>query len=242
MKSLFLAIVMLGCFTAKAQHTKRAKKILVGINFSPDYSHRTLKPADPNSPANVVKDIRDGIEKAKFGYTTGLTACINMTKYVALETGLQFSNKGYRTKNRNLVYENPASPSDPTQASFRYNYDYIGIPLSLKFSLGKGKARFVSGAGFTTNFLVSARQTANFTYADGTTQKKRQSSAYDFKRIDVSPMLSVGISYQLTNNLQISAEPTFRYGLLKIIDAPIAEHLWSAGLNLAVHHTIKRKK
>lgn len=242
MKLVILLIVTLGYFTSKAQDNKGAKKILVGFNFSPDYSYRTLKPRDPNAPANVVIDVRNETEKAKFGYTTGINVWFNMTDCVALETGLQFSNKGYRTKNNTLVYADPPGPNDPTQASFSYNYHYIGVPFTVRFLLGKGKARFVSSAGFTTNFLLNASQTAQLKYANGTKEKKRQTSPENYNKIDLSPMLSLGLLYKLANNIYVAAEPTFRYGLLKTVDAPIEEHLWSAGLNLAVYHNIKRKK
>ncbi len=242
MKLVILLIVTLSCFTSKAQDNKRAKKILVGFNFSPDYSYRTLKPGDPNAPGNVVIDLRNETEKAKFGYTTGINVGFNMTECVALETGLQFSNKGYQTNDRQLVYVSPPGPNDPTQASFSYNYHYIGVPLTVKFLLGKGKARFVSSAGFTTNFLLNASQTAQLEYANGRTEKKRQTSPENYNKIDLSPMLSVGLLYKLANNIYFTAEPTLRYGLLKTVDAPVKEHLWSAGLNLAVYHTVKRKK
>lgn len=241
MKQVMLLIAILACFTLKAQDSKQQKKVLIGFNFSPDYSYRTLKLSDGNSPVNVVIDVRNQIEKAKFGYTTGLNVSVNVNDCVALETGVQFANKGYQTKDRELVYADPPAPSDPTQASLRYSYHYIGIPMRVKFSLGKGKARFVSSAGFTTNFLLNASQTAHLKYADGKTKKNKQSSTADFKRMDVSPMVSVGLHYKLNNNIHVTAEPTFRYGLLKIMDAPVAEHLWSAGLNLAIYHNIKGK-
>jgi hypothetical protein len=34
-------------------------------------------------------------------------------------------------------------------------------------------------------------------------------------------------------------EPTFRYGLLKIIDQPVTAYLWSAGLNITCYYALK---
>ena len=70
---------------------------------------------------------------------------------LGFETGVQFSNKGYKTKEQDLVYIDP-DPSSPNKATITYSYQYIGIPLRAKVAFGKKKARFISSAGFMTNF------------------------------------------------------------------------------------------
>ena len=238
MKHLLIFIVILISLTVKGQHKYPTQKILIGFNFSPDYSFRTFKNNDGNSSTDLVIQTRKDIENPKFGYTTGLNVCINFSQNAAFETGIQFSNKGYKTKVQGLVYY-PPNQILPTGVKIIYAYQYIGIPLKAKVFFGKSKVRFLSSIGFMTNFLLNVKQTNNFEYSNGTTEKKTQSSTSEFKKIDISPMISVGVDYKLNNKIHLLVEPTFRYGIIKTKDAPVSEKLWNAGLNVGFYHELK---
>ncbi len=214
MKQLFISITLFSSLLVQGQEiksTKKINKILIGYNFSPEYDFRTLKNNDGSSSSDIVIKSRNNIEIPKFGFTTGLNIWINFTNLVGLETGIQYSNKGYKTKTLDLIYE-PSNPSSPTKAKIVYSYQYIGIPLKAKFTVGKSKTRFLSSIGFMTNFLLNVKQTINFEYADGKTEEKKQSTTSGFKKVDISHMISVGIDYKLTDKIHLIAEPTFKYG------------------------------
>ncbi len=238
MKQIFLLITTLASFTVQGQETKPIQKILIGYNFSPDYNFRTLKNNDGSSSSDLVIKSRNDIEISKFGYTTGLNVCINFSQQVGFETGIQFSNKGYKTKNQDLIYF-PPNPGLPTKAKTIYSYQYIGIPFIAKFSAGKSKVRFLSSAGFMTNFLLNVKQTTTYEYSDGKTEEKAQSTTSGFKKVDISPLISVGIDYTLNNKIHLIAAPTFRYGVIKTKDAPVTEKLWNAGLNIGFYYVLK---
>lgn len=236
MKQVLLLITTLVSFTLQGQKTK--SHILVGYNFSSDYNFRTLKNSDGSSSAGQVIKSRNDNETARFGYTTGLNVSFDLSKRIALETGIQYSNKGYQTKGRNTflqIYD----PGDPVKIGWVYAYQYIGIPLKAKFSFGKGDLRFVTGIGFTTSLLLSSKQISTLEYVDGSTEKRRSSSTSGFNKIDVSPMVSAGVDYKLNNKMHLLAEPTFRYGIIKTKDAPVTEHLWNAGLNVGFYYSLK---
>lgn len=48
-----------------------------------------------------------------------------------------------------------------------------------------------------------------------------------------------GIDWQMCNKFNLRVEPTFRYGLLKIIDEPITAYLWSCGLSFTCYFPLK---
>lgn len=233
MKQFLMLFLTLLSFTTFGQNSKQANKISIGYNFSIDNSFRTLKNSDGNSSTDLVINSRNNIEIAKIGYTTGLNLLFHFSDLFGFETGVQYSNKGYKTKEQELTYL-PPNPSLPNKLTSSYSYQYIGIPLKAKFSFGKSKAHFTSAAGFMTNFLINIKQTNNYTYSDGNTEKKNQSSTTGFNKVDISPMVSIGVDYNLTDKIHIIAEPTFRFGLLSTKDAPVKEKLWNAGLNLGV--------
>jgi hypothetical protein len=237
-KILFLLLIAPFC-AAHAQETKKqtvSQKLSIGFNFSPDYSYRTLNNSGSSS-TDIVVTSRNNLEVAKFGYTTGLNICFNLSKTIEFETGIQYSNKGYQIKNRALFYLPPIDPALPKKAETIYSYQYIGIPLRVKLTAGENKIRFLSSAGFMTNFLLKARQKTIFEYSDGNTTKSTQSMT-DFNKVEIAPMISVGVKYIVNEKTQLTAEPTFRYGMTQTKDATISEHLWSAGLNIGLYYRL----
>ena len=238
MKQIFMLLMTLMSLTAFGQNSKQAKKFTIGYSFSPDYSFRTLKNGDGNNSTDLVIKSRDDVEKAKFGYTTGFNLTFHFSDLLGFETGVQYSNKGYKTKEQDLIYF-PPSPSSPDKATTYYSYQYIGIPLKAKFTFGKNKVRFISTAGFMTNFLINVKQSINLKYPDGKKEKQNQSSTSGFNKIDISPIVSIGVDYKLTDKIHLSAEPTFRFGVIKTKDAPVIEKLWNAGLALGISYSLK---
>lgn len=158
MKLILILTLTFLSLTALGQDTNSGKKILIGFNFSPDYANRVLKNGDGSSSTDLVIKSRNDIEIAKFGFTTGLNVWFNFSQRIGLETGIQFSNKGYKAEDQNLVYF-PPNPGSPTKVKIIYAYQYIGVPLKAKFSFTKNKIHFIAGIGFVTNFLLNIKQT-----------------------------------------------------------------------------------
>jgi Outer membrane protein beta-barrel domain len=241
MKQLFFFPLLLSSLALQAQKTKSSKepqRIFIGVNFSHDYDYRKLKNNNGSPSTGIVLNSRNDREVGKFGYTTGLNVCIHFTKLMGFETGIQYSNKGYQTKRHDLIFPSP-DPTLPTKAKFIYNYYYIDIPLKVNFTFGKGKLQFFSSTGFTTNIFIKETQTSVFEYADGRTEKEREETNFDYKKIDISPMISVGFTYKINEKMHLRVEPTFRYGILKTIDAPVTQYLWNAGVNMAFYYRLK---
>ena len=63
--------------------------IQLGVTFSPDYCYRILGYTPyPNS--------RDEMVEASFGYTGGFVVSFNPNKVYGIESGIQYSGKGYK--------------------------------------------------------------------------------------------------------------------------------------------------
>ena len=90
-----------------------------------------------------------------------------------------------------------------------------------------------------TNLLLNEREMYNYYYSNGKSDKKTVVRTNEFKKIDISPMISAGIDYKINDNNHMLIEPTCRYGIIKIKDAPVSEKLWSAGLNVGIYHVLK---
>ncbi|HLP34104.1 MAG TPA: porin family protein [Bacteroidia bacterium] len=210
------------------------RKVQIGFNFSPDLCYRTLKNNDGSQVSDIIVDSRDDMETSKFGYTSGFNVCFNIKKSFGLETGIQYSNKGYQTRMSDLRFALP-NPGMPQQAKTKYNFHCIDIPVKANLIIGKKKVRFFTSAGVTTNISIKETQIMVLVYSDHTSRETNQTTD-SFKRINISPSISAGIDYKINDRSNLRVEPTFRYGILKIIDESVAAYLYSYGLNIGYYY------
>ncbi|MBI1286071.1 MAG: outer membrane beta-barrel protein [Flavobacteriales bacterium] len=214
--------------------------------YSPDVAFRTLQPRDKNdSGEKQAIDYRNKDEVPIYGNTAYVSACYNLNQHIGVEAGLQYALKGYQTKQHELTYGQLIDPRygfvyNPNagmadKVRFAYRFHYIGIPIKFNYTLGTGKTRFFGSVAVVTEFLVSSQQTAVWSYSDGSKKRNAVSSPYDFRTVNFSPQLSAGVDYRINNRMGVLVEPTFRFGAINIVDAPIRGYLWSFGLNLSYY-------
>ena len=201
------------------------KRFQIGVNFSPEVAYRFLSLSLPQSMRNEYNDI----DAPKFGYTTGINFCYNIKSFVGVEIGAQYSNKGFKTKIDDLVFDPLSSNATNTYKS-TLTYHYIDIPVKVNFTVGKKKVRFFTSVGLATNILI--KEFNAYTITDNSTkqvvEKENSGNTAGVKRVNLSPMLSVGIDYKINNRMNFRAEPTFRVGVLN-------NYLFNAGVNLAYY-------
>jgi Outer membrane protein beta-barrel domain len=235
MKHQLTFLLAFAAFSAFGQGTPTMnfKRFQIGIIVSPDGCYRTLKNNDGSPSSDIVIGVRNENETFKLGCTAGLNVCYYIKSNFGFETGIQYSNKGYRTKNKILTWGTP-DQSLPIKSKFIYGYHYIDIPLRMNYIMGHRKVRFIASAGLTANIFIKETQRHVLEYEDGKKERDKTTPPYDYKKINISPTFSVGIDYRLNNRMNLRIEPTFRYGILKINDKPIVGYLYSGGLNVGL--------
>ena len=245
--AMMISLTAFGQDTLKLTVSTELKRLLFGVNISPDYCYRTLKNNNGSSTSSMGIDLWNKNEEPKIGYTTGLNVCYNISKNLGIELGVQYSNKGYEFKkidykvdpHYGFVYGTNLTGVS-IKVKFINNYIYLDVPLRAIFSFGEKRIHFITSIGVTTNILLKATQTAVWEFESGDTKRETHNQQrYDFKTLDISPTVSAGVDYRISNKMNLRVEPTFRYGLLKIIDAPITAYLWSGGLNLTCYYSLK---
>lgn len=248
--AIFISTMALGQDNQKPIVSKEFNRILFGVNVSADYCYRTLKNNDGSEVSNELTDILNKNDQPKMGYTAGLNMCNNFSKHIGIEVGLQYSNKGYAFQQSDLTFSNNIDPrygfvynsngsALPSQIKLIYNYIYLDIPISAIFRFGEKRIQFITSIGITTNILLNTTVKSVVTYDDSTVKNQTNKLNYDFNKLNISPTISAGINYKISSKMNISVAPAFRYGILKIIDAPITAYLWSAGLNVTCYYAIK---
>lgn len=208
-------------------------RIQIGLVVSPDFCYRTLKNNDGSATSDMDISARNEQETPKIGYTAGVNVCYNINTNFGIESGIQYSNKGYQTKIEYLLFGGPGF-FEPIETKNRYNFHCIDIPLKLNFTTGTGNVRFFSSLGITTNFFGKETQIRYFYYPNRT-DKSSGPTGFDYNDVNISPTVSVGIDYKIKGGMNLRIEPAFRYTILKIIDTPVTGYLYSGGINIGYY-------
>jgi hypothetical protein len=235
MKPILLLYIALALSAASSAQTKKQllKKISLGVILSPDVCYRSLQNNDGSSVADIIIGARNNTEITKAGFTGGVNLSVKISKRLVLETGLQYAQKGYRTKLITPVSAQP-DPLIPATIRYVYNYNYFDIPLMVKYTVGKKRLLGLAGAGFTTHLLLKETQISWSKFSDGRTVKKKEFLTLN-KAVNLSPTLSAGLGWRAGSRLQVRAEPVFRFAAFKSGNTPVAERFWSAGLNMSCY-------
>jgi hypothetical protein len=211
-------------------------RVQIGINISPDICYRTLHNNDGSSSSDFIISRRDVDEWAKFGYSAGLNVCFNLNKVVGLQTGIHYSNKGYKIKTMKFI-SGQSNPNIPQKATKIYNFHYIDIPLTAYFTNDKTRFRFFTSIGLTTNIFIIETRNEIVKYFDHTDRVTTKTND-DYKKLNISPTISFGVDWKMNSRMNLRVEPTFRYGVIKINDAPVTSYLYNGGLNLSYYFAL----
>lgn len=240
MKLLFtlLALIPLAIFCQNTNPTKKVD-ISIGFTFSPDYCYRTLKADASSVSAKWIVDSRDTFEIPKFGYTTGLYVALRFNKRISLETGLLYSNKGEKTKRLSNLHAIEPDSTLPIAISFIYGYIYIDIPIKFNYYvLVHKKAKLFVMAGISPNIFLTQKTTSILEYKDGQKNTSNSWHQQDYAIIDLTIIAGLGFSYDLTNKIYFSLEPTYRRSIIPINDGGIISYLYSIGLTTGLFYKL----
>lgn len=185
MLALAGAILCIG-FSATAQE----QQTVTEGKLTPKYGIK----AGANLTNMYVDDVVD--ENVKLGLVAGFYAKLPLTTGVSIQPELLYSNKGAKEKYNNVL----------GKGEYRFNLDYIELPVSAVFNLGKNFN--IHGGGYISYLAaVNIKDLHN----DGTIDNVKDLNAEDFHRIDYGLLAGLGVDVQ---NFTIGAR--YNYGLHEI--------------------------
>lgn len=235
-----LAILLLSLpFIVNAQEKKSVSQ--VGLNYSVDYCYRTL---DADGSVQWIANMRDDDEVGVIGFNTGATYSYQFKKGLMLEAGFQFTRVGEQYKSITFT----TSQGDIGEGRFANYYDYAGIPIKIGYGLPIGKRlRLSIMSGISTNFFLARQVRSTINYDNGTSENhsstyKKEPFGTQFENVNLVSVSSLGIDIRVFRAFSVRLEPTFRYSITPIMDAPIKQHPYSAGLNTTVFYSFGSKK
>lgn len=102
-----------------------------------------------------------------------------------------------------------------TDARFTQNFQYLEIPLYLRYTLLDARFDVELMGGVSSNVLVG-----NNTYMDSSTGKSLVGSTQDMQNINYSGALGVGLKYGLSKRIYLNLEPRVKYYLNSLNNNP----------------------
>jgi hypothetical protein len=213
------------------QTSNKQKRFQVGIHAAPEVCYRSLYNNDSSQQSAAIITLRNGYETVKLGYTGGLDLVFNLNSKFGFQAGLQLANRGYSTKKIDIE-STTIDPIVPQSVKYNYHFYYLEIPAKVNYSFGQNRMRLSTSAGLSSAFLIKQNNTYIGFFKDSTT-RQTLNSINTYKPFNIIATISAGIEYQLSPLTSFKIEPTFRYGLLNIIDAPISGHVYSGGVNVS---------
>lgn len=170
---------------------------------------------------------RNSNGEAARAYTLGIIAETELSRKVALSTGLQFSHRAY-TFEQTIQMTTPEGLAYTRKEERRTGSNVLSIPLQIQYSVYRDeKWRAYATLGVVANVVALKRYTGTFqTYMPQATGYTRTTTSiapdeYDggvFQHVKLantaylSVQLGAGVERQLSDDYSLFMQPTFQYG------------------------------
>ncbi len=236
---LFLFITQPLFLSAQSKGNPSGNKFSFGVSFSPDYTYRHL--SMKNDEFNFV-DARNELDDPRVGFTTGLVAKYNFKERFALESGVQFSDRGDKmemggnewiTPDEILSIDSDPDPSIPDKFKSSYHYYYLGVPVKLNYYFLNGKIKMYASAGVAADFFVDGKNRTVMEFKDRT-EKETHNLDENFNKVNFVGLAGLGVETDIFQLLTLRLEPVFRYSFTSVVDAPMKGYYYSAGVNIVL--------
>jgi hypothetical protein len=162
-----------------------------------------------------LKDELDSSESRSFGYSYGLSADYSFSEKLSLRSGLVFTQCGHTLKNL-AAYQ-----------SFRINYQFIDLPLTMRYVVPTENANVVFGAGPQLSYMLRSR--ALYQGIDDVALNKTTINDESLRKIGVALGAQVSYDRYLGNNSYLELGLQYRQQLLSIAQGSVNRLPFSFG-------------
>lgn len=237
MRSFALLLLSLLTITATAQveAALEPSKLSFGVFAAPTLNYRTLTSQASNS---IILDSRNELEIAGLGYQTGLHVDYRLNTKLELQAGVVYSMRMFRNQTETLVW--PAgSESNVTEAFISQQYEFLKIPLSLRYNFTTGnKLNYYAAAGLSLSFMLSHQQRNHINTGGSWSFTSNEQLLANPNMIFAQ--LEGGVDYAFNSSFKLRAGLSFQHSLSATNPTlSTKEYLYNGGLRLGLVFTPK---
>ncbi len=227
--------------------------------FSPDMAFYHLKDNDSRNQNGYLSKIEKS-ENEAFSSTAGVLIEYKLRPNWSLQSGLAFATTNIAIHPEIIYAHNdnsgkiqyclntssgygyvlPSFSDNPRIGDSLYSYStshrlqYLGIPLSVKYSIYKGRFSINIIPGISANFLIKGK--INTELEKGNKHETETVNRITgLKKFYIGGMAGIGMDYNVYKSLSVSFSPTLRFALNSINkDVPVKTFPNSLGFSLGL--------
>ncbi|MBN2668341.1 MAG: outer membrane beta-barrel protein [Bacteroidales bacterium] len=204
MKSLLVVSLIFYSTTIIAQDSIQ-KKIKWGLFISAQKTGKVLV-TDKGSDTWVSSN-RFKYEKHNFSYNVGIQFFYKFNKHLLVETGLKYSSYSYR---RHVPKNSPELPSlsGNDELFTKFNYDFIEVPLLIRYNINMNKFKIYSGLGVLSHILIN-KSIIGDSDNDFFSIINVKLIETNYNLFSLSAVGKLGTSYKVSSNFSVYIETNF---------------------------------
>jgi len=209
-----------------------------------DYSYRNLSTSSDDAIVLGILENRDEKESGKTNWRFGLNYNRKLTNNIFFKTGLRLASVGFEgEKKTELRWGSELvggmfepDPNLPREVQIINDYWFLEIPVGIRYEIIHKKLIPFFELGVSPSIYLTTRVTSKTDIGDSTAFNKNNQT--DFNQFHLVGYISMGLNYNLNENIQFFGQPIFRYHLTELVDAPIEEHFYVAGIEVGLRKKI----
>lgn len=212
---LFCLFVLLNT-TLLAQSTETTRPWTLGVLGG---SAATYRLTSADASMRWLKDALDSSETWSNGYSYGLSADYSFSEKLSLRSGFVFNQCGHSIKNL------------ASYQSFRINYQFIDLPLNLRYAIPTENANLVFGVGPQLTYMLRSR--ALYQGIDDVSLNKTNINDASLRNVGLALGAQISYDCYLGNNSYLELGLNYRQQLLSIAQGSVNRLPFSLGAFLA---------
>jgi hypothetical protein len=240
MKNILIAVFLLTTLPffsiGQTENSSENVAYAFGVNFASELNYRTLKVGNEyqlSQPWEEYKYAQDSAAFWKWGFSTGANFSVIWNKKSQLQLGLNYSNNGYQTFDKEIINDTMGFFHD---YRYKLNYEYLEIPLKFKYYIGQGTVTFNGTAGIIPKILI--RATTHKTQTNVTDMYTSQVYDNNARQFNVSYFVGAGLNINFSNNSMLSIEPSISSSLASVDhNSNQKAFLWNSGIG--IHYQVR---
>ncbi|MEA3451514.1 MAG: outer membrane beta-barrel protein [Bacteroidota bacterium] len=193
----------------------------IGVNASYLLNSRII--TENNS--DLFKDYRNDNETFSTGFNIGLNWQYNFFDNFHIETGINYSQKGYEVKEKMLIDPcfYPATCGFESEIH-RYTYDYLRVPIHfiyrttkyLNYSISLGASAILPLSSDVEWVLVEE-------FGKKSDYIKTRDNASDLRKFNFTTDFAFGVGYMFTDRINVILQPNVSFNILSYENIDIKE-------------------
>jgi len=209
-----------------------------------DYSYRNLSTSSDDAVVLGILENRDEKESGKINWRFGLNYNRKLANKIFFKTGLRLASVGFEGEKRTgLRWGSDVvggvfqpDPNLPREVQLINDYWFLEIPVSIRYEITNKKLVPFFELGVSPSIYLTTRVTSKTDIDNTATFEKNNQD--NFNQVHLVGFISMGLNYYLNENIQIFGQPIFRYHFTELVDAPIEEHFYVAGIEVGLRKKI----